>query len=125
MERIQKAAVKIILGKDYSNYEQALNILKIDSLNQRRESMALKFAKNSLNDKNFSKLFPLRMTRHQMNVRNSEKFHVNHSNTKRYKESAVPFLQELLNKETFEKRMSLKRLFKDESANVDKKWRGN
>ena len=43
-----------------------------------------------------------------MNVRNSEKFHVNSSNTKRYKDSAVPFLQGLLNKETFEKRKSLK-----------------
>ena len=84
LERIQKAAVKIILRSDYTNYEQALNILNIESLDQRRETMALKFAKNSLNDKHFSKLFPLRITKHQMNVRNSEKFHVNPSNTKRY-----------------------------------------
>ena len=87
--------------------------------------MALKFAKNSLNDKHFSKLFPLRITKHQMNVRNSEKFHVNSSNTKRYKDSAVPFLQGLLNKENFEKRKSLKRLFKDESPIVAKRLRGN
>ena len=125
LERIQKAAVKIILRSDYKNYEQALNILNIESLDQRRETMALKFAKNSLNDKHFSKLFPLRITKHQMNVRNSEKFHVNSSNTKRYKDSAVPFLQGLLNKETFEKRKSLKRLFKDESPIVAKRLRGN
>ena len=65
------------------------------------------------------------MTKHQMNVRNSEKFHVNPSNTKRYKDSAVPFLQGLLNKEIFEKRKSLKRLFKDEIPIVAKRLRGN
>ena len=77
--------------------------------------MALRFAKTSLNNPNFSKLFPLRKVDHLMKVRNSEKYVVNTSNTKRYQESAVPFLQGLLNKDDFEKRQSIKRLFKDES----------
>ena len=49
-----------------------------------------------------------------MKVRNSEKYVVNTSNTKRYQESAVPYLQGLLNKNDLERRQSLKRLFKDE-----------
>lgn len=60
LERIQKAAVKVILGKEYTSYDEALSILNLDSLNTRREAMALKFAKGSLKNENFSKLFPLR-----------------------------------------------------------------
>ena len=97
LERVQKAAVKVILGKNYESYEQALGLVKIDSLNQRREKMALKFAKNGLKDLNFSKLFPLRKVNHLMGIRNSEKYLINHSKTKRYQVSAVPYLQGLLN----------------------------
>ena len=79
--------------------------------------MALKFAKNSLKDHNFSKLFPLKMANHQMKVRNSEKYVVKPSKTKRYQESAVPYLQGLLNRDHFEKRQNFKRLFVNESLN--------
>ena len=93
LERIQKATVKVILGKDYDNYKQALSDLKMESLNKRRENMALKFAKKS-----------------GRSIRNSEKYQVNISKTNRYKNSAVPYLQRLLNKENLEKRHSLKKL---------------
>ena len=43
LERIQKTAVKIILGNTYIGYENALNTLKIP--NKRREKICLKFAK--------------------------------------------------------------------------------
>ena len=116
MERIQKAALKVILRKDYESYDQALSLIKIDSLNQRRQTMALKFAKNSLKNPNFSKLFPLRKTKHLMRVRNSERYVINPSNTKRYQDSAVPYLQGLLNKDDIEKKQSMKRLFVDECS---------
>ena len=48
LERVQKAAVKVILGKDYLNYEDALSELKLESLYKRREAMALKFVKKSM-----------------------------------------------------------------------------
>ena len=111
LERVQKAALRVILQGEYDSYEQALGLLNLESLNQRRESMALKFAKNGLNNPQFSKLFPLRKIKHGMIARNSEKYCVNRSNTLRYKESSVPFLQRLLNKDSFEKKKSLKRLF--------------
>ena len=44
-----------------------------------------------------------------MKVRNSDNYHVNFSNTKRYKDSAIPYLQTLFNKDNFEKRKDLKR----------------
>jgi hypothetical protein len=110
LERIQKAAVKVILGKEYNGYDEALGVLNLESLNRRREVMALKFAKSSLKNDNFSKLFPLKEVKHGMLFRKSEKYSVNHSKTKRYKESAVPYLQGLLNRENLEKKQSLKRL---------------
>ena len=73
--------------------------------------MALKFAKNSLNNPQFSKLFPLRESKHGMIARNSEKYYIKKSNTLRHKVSSVPFLQRLLNKDSLERKLSLKRLF--------------
>ena len=84
--------------------------------------MALKFAKNSLNNPQFSKLFPLRRVKHEMVARNSEKYKVNSSNTLRYKESAVPFLQRLLNKDNHERKRILKRMYNGiESSQKTKK----
>ena len=96
-------------------------MLDLESLNQRRERLALKFAKNGLKDPQFSKLFPLREGKHGMISRNSEKYHIKKSNTLRHKQSSVPFLQRLLNKDSFEKNMSLKRLFKNELVKRPKK----
>ena len=36
IERVQKAALSAILGKDYLDYENALNILSLEDLNHRR-----------------------------------------------------------------------------------------
>ena len=72
--------------------------------------MALKFVKNGLKNHNFSKLFPLRKAIHGMTARNSERYHVNSTKNVRYKNSAVPFLQRLLNKDTFDRKENLKRI---------------
>ena len=48
LERIQKSAVKIILGKRSSNYKMDLEKLKLDSLDERRKKLCLKFAKHCL-----------------------------------------------------------------------------
>ena len=47
---------------------------------------------------------------HGMSVRNGERYHVNIGKTERYKDSAVPFLQRLLNKDIKDKKDNLKRL---------------
>ena len=129
LERVQKAAVKVILGKDYQNYEDALNELKLESLYERREAMALKFVKKSLGNSNFSQLFPLREVKHGMSARKSEKFFVIPSKTKRHKDSAVPYLQNLLNKDYLEKRQTLKRLYESSQScarpSIGKKKRVN
>ena len=46
IERVQKAAMRVIMGTRYQGYEEALKFMKIDSLKERRLKMALSFAKN-------------------------------------------------------------------------------
>ena len=104
LERVQKAALKVILKSDYKDYEEALRLTGLQSLDKRREMIGLRFAKNSLKDVNFSKLFPLKKTNHVMNVRNPLKYQLNKANTERYKKSTIPYLQGLLNKEVLKRR---------------------
>ena len=60
LERCQKAAVKVILKKNnYKNYEDALKMLDLDSLQVRRKKQCLKFAKDCLKNEKMKKLFPL------------------------------------------------------------------
>ena len=67
----------------------ALVVLDLELLNQRRERLALKFAKNGLKNPQFSKLFPLRESKYGMIARNSEKHYIKKSYTLRHKESSV------------------------------------
>ena len=121
IERVQKSAMRLIMGKKYQGYKDALSQMNLDSLKERREKMALKFIKKSLKQKTFSKLFPLSINNHLMRKRNPEKYIVNYCNTERYGRSAVPFLQRLLNKDYEKQKKDLKCLLQvnnDISYNV-------
>ena len=99
IERIQKTAVKIILNDRDMSYEEGLKRLHLDKLEKRREKLCLSFAKKCLKNEKVKMLFPLNKNNSEMLLRNSEKFKVNQFNTERYRNSAIPFLQNLLNKE--------------------------
>ena len=45
LERVQKSALKNILQENYDTYENALKILDLESLSERREYLCLQFAK--------------------------------------------------------------------------------
>ena len=47
LERVQKTAIKLILGNHYLSYEQALKKLDLENLHERRETLCLAFAKKS------------------------------------------------------------------------------
>jgi hypothetical protein len=91
LERVQKSAIRVILGEYYTTYEEGLELLMLAKLSDRREKLSLKFAKSCVKNESTSDLFPLN------NIRNKEKFKVDHANTDRLKNSAVPYLQRLLN----------------------------
>ena len=98
LERVQKAAVRIILGKEFTNYESALDKVDLEKLEDRRENLCLKFAKNCLKHTKTKEMFPERNKIHSMGIRNPEKYEVAHANTERLKDSAIPYMQRLLNK---------------------------
>ena len=93
IERIQKTAAAIILGPQYSDYDEALEELELETLDERRVSLSLKFAKNMRKNNRFSFLFP-----EGVSTRSGKTFiAVPECNTKRYTTSSVPYLINLLN----------------------------
>ena len=120
LERVQKAALKVILKSEYKDYEDALRLTGLQSLDNRRETIGLRFVKNSLKNLNFSKLFPLKEMKHVMNVRNPLKYHVNKASTERYRKSTIPYLQRQLNREHLKRKADFKQL---QTCNEPKKRR--
>ena len=99
LERVQKAAVKVILKNNYKDYESALEMLNLDTLCERRRKQCLKFAKDCLKHEQMKKMFPLNEKNSTIETRHNEKYKINKANTERYKNSAIPFFQTLLNEE--------------------------
>ena len=99
LERVQKSAVKIILGERYINYEKGLDELGIESLEERRNILCQRFATKCLKNEKAAKMFPLNEKTHQMDTRKMEKFKVQHAHTDRLKKFALIHMQNLLNEQ--------------------------
>ena len=97
LERIQKSALKIILGDQYKSYDQALNLLELENLSDRRESLCLEFAKKCLKNDKMKKYFPRNNKTHIMKTRNTEEFQIDNAHTERLKDSPIVYMQGLLN----------------------------
>ena len=102
LERVQRAACRLIFGDSYKSYEDSLEVLKIDSLEKRRNKLTLSFAKSCLKLEKMNKLFPMNESNHGMMRRNVEKFKVIKTKTERFKTSAVVNIQRMLNHEEHE-----------------------
>ena len=98
IERVQKNSMRVILRQSYTTYKNALNILDLETLEERREKFSLKFALKCLKCSHTENLFEHKEKHHEMKLRHSEQFEVTHVKTQRYKNSAVPYMQKLLNK---------------------------
>ena len=99
LERVQETALKIILQNEYESYSSALERTGLTTLFDRRSKLCLRFAKNCLKHPEMMKMFPL----NNQNIRNTrfkEKFEVAQSRTERYRHSAIPYMQRLLNSES-------------------------
>ena len=97
LERIQKSAVRIIMGENYISYNQSLIKLDIESLKDRRESLCLNFAQKCTKNTRTKDMFPMNKKMHTMETRKQEKYKVDHANTERLKKSAIIYMQNLLN----------------------------
>ena len=98
LERVQKCAVSVIMGKNYTNYKEGLKCLNLETLEKRRDKLCLKFAKGCLKNEKVKDIFPVKKKLHDMKLRQNEKFLVKKINTERYKKSAIPYMVQLLNR---------------------------
>ena len=99
IERVQKSALKIILQNDYENYGKALEFMGLESLFDRREGLCLSFARKCTKSSNsqVKSMFPPNDMHSTAETRHSEKYKVEMAHTERFKKSAVPYMQRLLN----------------------------
>ena len=97
LERVQKSALKIIMGDQYRSYEHSLKELGIEDLESRREKLCLKFARKCVNNEKTKHMFPLNRKTHQMKTRQKEIYKVQFANTERLKKSPIIYMQRLLN----------------------------
>ena len=73
IERVQRAAVRVIMGNDYTTYKDGLKDLKIETLEKRREFLCLKFAKNCIKSEKVKDLFQPHTSKHKMKKRKQKK----------------------------------------------------
>ena len=97
IERVQKNACKLILKDNYIDYKQALSVLNLENLKERRERLAKKFADSCLKIPEMKTLFE-ENNQTDYELRNSERYKVNFAKSQRYYKSTIPTFQRLLNK---------------------------
>ena len=105
LERVQKSALKIILQDEYESYSNALTITGLSTLFQRRSNLCLKFAKSCVKNPQTRHMFPANPTRteYDLETRFREKYLVQQAKTERLRNSAIPYMQGLLNSENRKK----------------------
>ena len=97
LERTQKTFAKLVLKERYKNYENALMILNLDSLEIRRNQLNLKFAQSGIKNDKLKDLFPINDKHHKMQTRNTEHYEVMFANTNRLKNGSIISMQNMLN----------------------------
>ena len=110
LERVQKSAVKCILGSSYQSYEDGLENLGLETLEKRRDQMCMKFAKQCLKLEKMKKFFVKNESAHSMLKRDSNAFKVVRAQTERLRKSAIPFMVRQLNGYRSDKRKLLKQV---------------
>ena len=100
IERIQKTALKILLGESYENYDKALENTMLKSLEERREDLCLAFALQCTKNEQHKNLFKLSDNSF---LHHPPKFQPPFSLNARYRKSPIPYLTDLLNRNHHEK----------------------
>ena len=98
IERTQKSIAKMILRNNYTTYEEALLKLNLQTLEERRKKLSLKFAKKCLSNDKFRDLFPKNETI-GVETRHKEKYKVPFCHTERMRQSALITMKHQLNAE--------------------------
>ena len=99
LERTQKSFLKLVLQEDYKNYENALNLSQLETLEARRTRLTLKFAKTSLADGHFHDLIKKKTIVKGPHTRKREPYKVTFAHTDRFRKSPILSMQRLLNQD--------------------------
>ena len=97
LERIQKTCLKVILTDMYIDYNSALEMTGLDTLQSRRLKRCLDFSVKCCEHPRNKRLLPLSEANPSQKMRTMEMFKVNFAKTSTYKSSTIPFCQRLLN----------------------------
>ena len=99
IENVQKLCLKVIMGSEYSGYDNALVCCNLDKLSDRRQDRCLKFGLKTLLHPVYSDMFPVnpQILSAPHETRNSEHFQVNKAKSESYRQSTIPYIQRLLN----------------------------
>ena len=126
LERVQKAAVRLIIGDKYENYEDGLIKANLESLKDRREGLCKKFALKCVKSDNsrVKNMFPKKEVNHSMIFRNIEKYDVDFAKTGRLKDSSIPYMQRMLNSENLKnEKQAIKRKIMNKDENEQRRKR--
>ena len=98
IERLQKRALRIIMGTEYPGYDNALDMLKLPSLKTRREGLTKKFANSLLKSTKHRKLLPeKREVKRTMRCIIGEQLFTPKWKNLRYGRSTIPYCTRLIN----------------------------
>ena len=97
LERIQKSALHIILGGQYTSYTSALKYTKLESLFQRRKKLCKTFARKSVRNTKFTKWFSTNLKETGTRL-TQPKFSRVYNRTDRFERSPISYLTNILNK---------------------------
>ena len=105
IERVQRTALKVVLGTEYDGYENALKICDLENLHDRREKRCLTFGLRSLKHPKHKHMFPYNIS--DQKTRKPGTFKVNFARTSTYQKSAVPYIQNMLNRHFSKKKKKI------------------
>ena len=92
LERVQKVAVRTILGSFDIKYENALEKLNLQRLDERREDLCLQFAKKCTKNPKNENMFPKNLSK------NKVEYILPFAHNERFRNSPIPYMARLLNK---------------------------
>ena len=97
IERVQRCALHIILGRIYLSYQKALSMLSLQSLRARRSNLCLKFALKAEKSTKFQTWFKPN-PKHGKTRTKQAKYLPVYANNNRLQNSPIAYLTDLLNK---------------------------
>ena len=95
---ITKQINSFLIRNDKHPYKEALELLNIPTLKERRTILSARFAEKCLENKKTKNMFPIIKKIHNMNTRNQRKFQETNARTVRMAMSSIPTMRKHLNK---------------------------